>query len=294
MSSKHFCYIHTVKPTIPYIANKYYEWARRAQTLLPLKMCKYIKILAIFYSGFYFSSYKLNETGHRVTAWNRIRTPGWTWAVFHRPHINFVGMSDRPFSIHLGIVWTAQRCFGTLLVTRFCTCEIGRAGVNYLEWDFSAQSSRRCPGAGPAHACLIAVICEWERAWLAHYASLMKRGRFSSGQAWNSQVVYPWHFSCVLSGMCGVTCSGGAEKRRTRERGGRTEGENYAFPLPKGLCCPKPAEVYGNQTGRGQMKWFGTAADVASARPLFFHSSQRRSTSARLDRWKAALCRTIN
>lgn len=142
-------------------------------------------------------------------------------------------MSDRPFSIHLGIVWTAQWCFGALLVTRFCTCEIGRAGVNYLEWDFSAQSSRRCPGAGPAHACLIAVICEWDRARLAHYASLMKRGRFSSDQAWNSQVVYPWHFSCVLSGMCGVTCTGGAEKRRTRGRGGRTEGENYAFPLPK-------------------------------------------------------------
>lgn len=31
----------------------------------------------------------------------------------------------------------------------------------------------------------------------------------------------------------------------------------FLFQRP---CCPKLAKVYGNQTGRGQMKWFGTVA----------------------------------
>lgn len=96
--------------------------------------------------------------------------------------------------------------FQVLLVTHFCTCEIGCVGVDYLEWDFSVWSSRHCPGASPTHACLMAVICEWDRARSTHCASLMKTRRFSSDQAWNSQVVCPWHFSSVQIGMCGVIC----------------------------------------------------------------------------------------
>lgn len=38
--------------------------------------------------------------------------------------------------------------------------------------------------------------------------------------------------------------------------------ERIMLFLFQSLCCPKLAKVYGNQTGRGQMKWFGTAASL--------------------------------
>lgn len=123
--------------------------------------------------------------------------------------------------------------FQVLLVTHFCTCEIGWIGVDYLEWDFSERSSRHCPGAGPTHACLMAVICERDRARSAHCASLMKTGGFSSDQAWNSQVVSLWHFSSVQIGMCGVMC------RRERDIETRwvikREGRELCFSYSK-LC----------------------------------------------------------
>lgn len=148
--------------------------------------------------------------------------------------------------------------FQVLLVTHFCTCEIGCVGVDYLEWDFSEQSSRHCPGACPTHACLMAVICEWDRTRSAHCASLMKTGRFSSDQAWNSQVVCPWHFSSVQIGMCGVMRMRG--RRTESQRASEGEKERIMLFLFQRPCCPKLAKVYGNQTGRGQMKWFGTVA----------------------------------
>ena len=122
--------------------------------------------------------------------------------------------------------------FQVLLVTHFCTCEIGWVGVDYLEWDFSEQSSRHCPGASPTHACLMAVICEWDRTRSAHCASLMKTGRFSSDQAWNSQVVCPWHFSSVQIGMCGVMCM--RERRAESQRASERERRELCFSYSKG------------------------------------------------------------
>lgn len=127
--------------------------------------------------------------------------------------------------------------FQVLLITHFCTCEIGWVGVDYLEWDFSEQSSRQCPGTSPTHACLMAVICEWDRARSAHCASLMKTGRFSSDQAWNSQVVCPWHFSSVQIGMCGVN----VHERETQWVSQRENEERIMLFLFQSLYCPKLA-----------------------------------------------------
>lgn len=169
--------------------------------------------------------------------------------------------------------------FQVLLVTHFCTCEIGCVGVDYLEWDFSEQSSRHCPGACPTHACLMAVICEWDRTRSAHCASLMKTGRFSSDQAWNSQVVCPWHFSSVQIGMCGVMCM--RERRTESQRASEREKERIMLFLFQRPCCPKLAKVYGNQTGRGQMEVVWNSRPAANVRLLFFHLTQYSSMSAR-------------
>lgn len=131
-----------------------------------------------------------------------------TLLLFHRRNISFWACKT-DLSAQLNALkdqLNGAITFQVLLVTHFCTCEIGCVGVDYLEWDFSERSSRHCPGASPTHACLMAVICEWDRARSAHCASLMKTRRFSSDQAWNSQVVCPWHFSSVQIGMCGVIC----------------------------------------------------------------------------------------
>lgn len=162
--------------------------------------------------------------------WKNASTPAVLYCFFHTWHnsiwackIDLSALLNSPED-HLN----SAIMFQVLLVTHFCTCEIGWVGVDYPEWDFSEQSSRHCPGASPTHACLMAVICEWDRARSAHCASLMKTGRFSSDQAWNSQVVCPWHFSSVQIGMCGVMCMRERHREQVRER-----GENYAFPIPK-------------------------------------------------------------
>lgn len=201
-------------------------------------------------------------------------------------------MSDRPFSIHLSIVWTAQGCFGALLVTRFCTwgsggCQLSWMGLQCAEqqvlpWSrpSTCLSNSGDMWVGPSTAGTLCLIDEEGKIFL--WPGMEQPG----GLPLTFFMCIKWYVWDNVHGRRRET----ADTWTRRKNGGR----ELCFSSSRGLGCPKPAEVYGNQTGRGQMKWFGTAADVASARPLFFHSSQRRSTSARLDRWKAPLCRTIN
>lgn len=74
--------------------------------------------------------------------------------------------------------------------------------------------------------------------------------------------------------MCGADVHGETSRGTGHVRGregdrGRTEwGRELMLFLLQSLSCPKPAEVFANRTGRGQMKRFGTAAASSSTPPF--------------------------
>lgn len=161
----------------------------------------------------------------------------------------------------------------------FRTCEIGWLGVSYPEWAEQEVLPRTQP-----HACL----CNGGDTWAGHCASLMQTGEIFlwPGMAQPGGLALTF-FICI-----GLNVWGKAHGKSTWTEGEwmrRREGREWCFSLFKCLQCPKPAEVYGNQTAR-ESRWSGLEewlrCQRESAVPRLSLVQQRVCL---LDEWKAPL-----